>query len=75
MPAAEILAVFSRRLPRLFLAKVRYLVTSIEPGPPDKGDRLPFNIVPRPQEPTLGKLRDRITTSVRSAHRYSISAS
>ena len=63
------LLLFFRRLPRLFLTEVRYLATGIEPGPPDQDNHLPFNITSYPREPTLGKLRDRITTSVRSAHR------
>ena len=59
---------FLQRFLRLFLAEAQYLVTGIEPGPPDEDNHLPFSIASHPQDPTPGKLRDRITTSVWSAH-------
>ena len=58
----------SRRLPRLFLAEVRYLMTGIESYPPVQDSHLPYNVASYPEKPTLVKPCDQITTSVRSTY-------
>lgn len=59
---------FLRRLPRLFLAEVAFLLTGIESCPPNQVTHLPFHITIDPKELTRGKLRDQITMSVRSTY-------
>ena len=62
-----------QRFPWRCSAEVRYLITGYEPGPPVKDSHLPFPVTSYPEEPNLGKLRDRITTSVRSSYRPRLS--